>query len=111
MPLDTINGETLDNLKTPYMVGRLLDWAGTPFFNEAAKIAEQSFIKSGHKNGMVFGASQVLVQMYPFEPMPILAFVFCATVGEKEFFTQRQFILSPQIVGELKVTGKWPSLQ
>ena len=110
MPLDHVNGEKISGLDSPHMLGSLLDWAGTQFMDIAAKHAEASFGLSGAKTPMIFAGSQVLIQMYPLQTPPVLAFLFCRTVGQQELFVPYKFVLSPEIVGELRVTGRWPSI-
>ena len=110
MPLNQVAGEKIQGLNSPHALGKLLDWGGTIFFDAAAKKAEAAFVKAGGHAPMVFDHSQVNIQMYPFESPPLLVFLFCRTVGQKEMFSYEKIALSPGVIADLKNVGLWPCI-
>lgn len=108
MPLDHDNGETIPELGPGFHVakGKQKDyWKHTSLWDEACKDAARVFHIEGALLPVVFDDRQILVQEYPRDRK--LVFIFCRPVAQRELFHIFTFDLPPEMIAELKVTGKW----
>lgn len=122
MPLNRIRGERLAAMASKPVVMSLDKWQDTAFFKQAAELAEDAFARSdkrkkgwkgrirGEKRRFIFGPDEVLVQAYPYEPTgPAVAFLFTKQVQGKELYAPFIIKLSPGVVQELRMAGRWPA--
>lgn len=104
MPLNRVMGEKLDGMSR-YEVVPTADWSDTGLFEEAVRLAKDSFAQAGALMPVIIKEDDCLVQEYPDEPA--IAFIFQRKVGGREMFYPFILGLSPGVVADLRVAGRW----
>lgn len=107
MLLDKVRGERIGQLGDMFLISPVSQWRDTPWFEIAAERATESFIKAG---GVVVGFPDdtVTVQLYP--ETGIVAIVFAQKVQGKPMYSVFTSALSPGVIADLMVTGKWKGI-
>lgn len=121
MPLNRITGERLEGMTTRPVIEPLSKWSDTKFWEFAAERADKAFglamskRKSFRKrvrvavNPFIWSETEVSVQIYPYERTPMLYFLFCKVINGKEKYWWIPFVMTPQLISELRLAGRWPS--
>jgi hypothetical protein len=121
MPLNRITGERLEGMTTRPVIEPLSKWSDTKFWEFAARHADKAFgLASSKKKSFrkrvrvevtpfIWSETEVMVQIYPYERTPQMFFIFCKVINGREFYHPVRFILTPQLIGELRLAGRWPS--
>lgn len=105
MPLNHEQGEQIEGLPATFRVVPVGKWFDTPLFDQAAQIAAQMFANEGAIVPVKFDETDVLVQEYPKDAK--LVFIFHKMIKGKEMLYPYTWSLPPEMIAELKTTGKW----
>lgn len=105
MPLDRINGETIEGLAGPYRVVPVDKWRMTPLFEAAAEAAADAFRKAGYPLIIGFQDDQILIQEYPRSRQ--LAMIFVMQIKGQEMLYPYIFALPDDMIASLSASGLW----
>lgn len=108
MPLNREQGELLGELGPEYIIVPFAKWAGTGLPEDAAKRAAAAFREAGALYPIEIAEDDVLIQEYP--RLHKVVFLFQRKIAGAEHFYHFTFDLPPQMVAELRATGKWGRL-
>jgi len=105
MSLNLDQGEIISGVGGPYSIPPRNRWMGSQFFEEARQKAIEAFQQSGAMLPVVIDPESVLVQEYTASGR--LAFIFQRIIAGKEHFYPYVFTIPPDMLRELRVTGRW----
>lgn len=104
-------GEYIPKLGKFYAIGRLDDWAGSPFLDLALQHAADVFAtaKGRTNDNISFGRDDILIQLYPL--LNKVVFLFVHMVNGKEMYTHYECEINPEGIEILRQSGIWPDTQ
>lgn len=108
MPLDREHGEMIDDLGPHDAIAPLSKWYDCGLVQDAAQQAADVYAQAGAMIPVVFAEDDILIQEYHQQQKVVV--LFQRKVRGEELYYQYTYDLPNDLVADLALTGKWPSL-